>query len=96
MSGAKVSEVNLQKFMGKRISFTSSTLRNRSNEFKAELVANFRKEVIPGFENGKLKPIIDKVFDVSWDADGEKQVQASHKHMEGNQNIGKIILNFKD
>jgi tumor protein p53-inducible protein 3 len=40
---------------------------------------------MPDFQNGKLKPIIDKVFNLS-------EAAEAHKYMESNANIGKIIL----
>ena len=38
-----------------------STLRARSNEFKAELMASFEKKFGAALEAGRLKPIIDRV-----------------------------------
>jgi len=40
---------------------------------------------MPRFQQGEIKPIIDKVFD--W-----KEVQEAHRYMEANKNIGKIVL----
>lgn len=69
----------------KRANIHFSTLRNRSDQYKAELVKRFTEECIEDFKNGKLKPIIDKVFKMS-------EVGEAHKHMESNENIGKILL----
>jgi len=38
-----------------------STLRARSNEFKAELMASFQDKFGAALEAGRLKPIIDRV-----------------------------------
>ncbi|MFT6936775.1 MAG: NADPH:quinone reductase-like Zn-dependent oxidoreductase, partial [Saprospiraceae bacterium] len=41
--------------------------------------------LLPYFQNGQLKPVIDKVYD--W-----TDIRFAHEYMESNQNIGKIIL----
>lgn len=40
--------------------------RSRSNKDKAELIRSFSKDVMPGFKNKALKPIIDRVVKVDW------------------------------
>ena len=46
-----------------------------------------REKCEEGFKNGKLIPIIDKVYDMSKVAD-------AHRYMESNVSIGKIILKY--
>ena len=65
MGGYKIKEANLMKLIGKRASIHTSTLRNRSDSYKKELLANMERDCWPSFENGSLKPIIDKVFNLS-------------------------------
>ena len=38
MGGIKVKEANMMKLMGKRASILTSTLRNRDDNYKAELI----------------------------------------------------------
>lgn len=85
--------------------------RSRSNKDKAELIRSFSKDVMPGFKNKVLKPIIDRVVKVDWKditpVKTEKkknsvyllhflQVQEAHKYMESNRNIGKIVFDFQE
>lgn len=65
MGGAKVTDANMMKVLGKRASILTSTLRNRSDAYKTELVKAAAAELIPAFGDGKLKPIIDKVYDLT-------------------------------
>ena len=61
-------------------------------QYKKELVDAFSENVLPYFENGQLKPIIDSVFDFG-------DIAEAHKVMEKSTNTGKIIvkvLNEKD
>lgn len=87
MGGNKLKEVDLNKFMRKRINLTYTTLRNRSDLYKEELINSFKKEILPGFSNGTYKPIIDKIYNF-------QEINDAHLRMEENKNIGKIIINW--
>jgi NADPH:quinone reductase-like Zn-dependent oxidoreductase len=52
--------------MGKRISLISTTLKTRSDKYKADLVQDFSKTALEGFEQGVLKPIIYKTYPFDW------------------------------
>ena len=86
LGGAEVEKVNLLSIMSKCIQFTGTLLTPRSNEYKALLTKEFSENVIPYFEDKKIKPIIDTKFSL-------EDIGKAHLHMEGNQNIGKIIIN---
>ncbi|MEL0075501.1 MAG: zinc-binding dehydrogenase, partial [Ilumatobacter sp.] len=58
---------------------------NRPIEQKIATVQRFSAEVLPLFESGALRPVIDRVFDVDDVAD-------AHRHMEADLNVGKILL----
>ncbi|CAI2375102.1 unnamed protein product [Moneuplotes crassus] len=85
MGGVRIQNVNLGPLLAKRIQFLSSTLKSRTNEYKAKLVQKFSEDCIPGFESGELKPIVDSVTTLSKVAD-------AHTRMEANLNIGKIVM----
>ena len=52
MGGFKVKEgANLLKLLSKRSSILTSTLRNRSDSYKTELIKEMAEECIPAFEN---------------------------------------------
>lgn len=85
LGGAKVEMVDLRVFLKKRIKLLATTLRARSQEYKTQLTRDFAAYALPRLQDGRLKPVIDSVFD--WD-----NVRQAHEYMEQNQNIGKIIL----
>jgi NADPH:quinone reductase-like Zn-dependent oxidoreductase len=98
MSGAKLEEANLSKILMKRIQITGSTLRSRSLDYQRELTRQFVEFALPLFnqessqgntQKQKLKPTIDSIFD--WTL-----AEQAHKHMETNQNKGKIILSVSN
>jgi tumor protein p53-inducible protein 3 len=79
-------ELNLASVLMKRIQLKGSTLRARTNDYKARLVEDFSNQYLKQFTDGTLRPVIDKVFD--WN-----DAEAAHQYMENNLNKGKIILN---
>lgn len=89
MGGARVDAFHLGSLFRKRLSITASTLRNRSDAYKAELVAAFRAEAWQGFEDGTLRPVIDRIY--PW-----ADVADAHACMEANQNVGKIVLRIDE
>lgn len=85
LGGAKVEQMNLSHVLRKRLSIRGSTLRNRSDEYKAKLTREFFDAARPRIESKRVKPVIDSVFD--W-----KDVELAHQRMKRNENAGKIIL----
>lgn len=84
MGGGKV-EFNLAALMPKRASLTGTVLRARPLEEKIALAQRFSAEVIPLFESGRLKPVIDSRYPL-------EQIADAHRHMEANANVGKIVI----
>ncbi|GGE08035.1 NAD(P)H quinone oxidoreductase [Marinithermofilum abyssi] len=85
LGGPKVDGVNLLQLLMKRIHVMGTTLRSRDLDYKAQLTQEFAEQVLPLFETGKCKPVIDSVYD--W-----HHVQEAHRYIESNRNIGKIVL----
>ena len=83
--GGSRAEVDLRRLMVRRARLFGTVLRARGVEEKAALAAEFSEEVLPGFDDGSLRPVIDSAFPV------EKAAEA-HRRMELNENYGKIVL----
>ena len=86
LGGSRVEAMNLSPILRKRLTIMGSTLRNRSDKYKAELISEFQRDTAGLFEKEKLKPIIDSVYD--WE-----DAEEAHIRMKSNLNAGKIILN---
>ena len=82
--GPKV-EIPIWDVMRRRLTFTGSTLRARSVEFKAALADELRREVWPHLEGGRIRPVIHATFPLDRAAD-------SHIMMESGDHVGKIVL----
>lgn len=80
-------EFNLGMALAKRAKIIGTVLRSRSNAEKAEATRAFIEDVLPLFENGKIKPNVDKMFEI-------ENVREAHEYLESNESFGKIILEF--
>lgn len=79
LSGQKLKSCNFAPFLEKRISLLSMTLRNRSAQFKQILIENFETQILPFFDSGKIKPIIDQVLQINdWCIDALKVFEKAH------------------
>ncbi len=78
-------ELDVMPIMLKRLTFTGSTLRIRTNEFKAGLARSLEQKVWPLLAAGRCKPVLDQTFPL-------REAAAAHRRMEGGQHIGKIML----
>lgn len=85
LMGGASAEVDLGLMLTRRLTITASTLRARSVEAKAALARQLVAEVWPGFANGSLRPVIDRVLPL------ERAAEA-HAAMEASEHIGKIVL----
>jgi putative PIG3 family NAD(P)H quinone oxidoreductase len=89
MMGGSKTEIDINLILVKRLQLKGLMMRLRPLAEKRLITQHFQEKWLPLFSNGKLVPVIDSVFDY-------KDVQAAHKHMESNRNVGKIILNFAE
>lgn len=83
--GGAVTEANFANLMMKRLVHTGSTLRARSDDFKADLANALRLHVLPLLDERKVFPVMDTIFPFS-------QIQAAHQRMDEGQHIGKIVV----
>lgn len=79
------SEVNFAPLLIKRVTLTGSTLRAQSFEQKTVMTREIREHVYPHLDNGEIKPIVDRVFELA-------EVAAAHEYMQSGAHMGKIIL----
>ena len=84
LQGAKA-ELNFAQIMTRRLTITGSTLRPQSDLSKAQIASELFRNVWPLLSNGRLKPVINSVFEL-------EDVTSAHLLMESSQHIGKILL----
>lgn len=79
--------VDLFPMLVKRLTHIGSTLRSRTHDDKASILAELEQHVWPHLKNKTIKPLLYKEFPLS-DAD------KAHALMESGQHIGKVVLNL--
>lgn len=84
MGGRKV-ELDLAQILGKRLQLTGSTLRNRDDDFKAELLKELGQQVWPLFTDGRLKAQLVDTYPVAF-------AEAAYAELATNQVSGKLVL----
>ena len=84
LGGARA-EINMAQVMIRRLTLTGSTLRPRSDAFKAALADEITDNAWPLFCDGELAPVMDMSFPLA-------EAAAAHARMEAGEHIGKIVL----
>ncbi|HSL72892.1 MAG TPA: NAD(P)H-quinone oxidoreductase [Ilumatobacteraceae bacterium] len=87
LMGGGSAAVNVGAILSKRVTWIGTTLRARPVERKIALSQRFIAEVLPLFDGGRLRPVIDSRFPFDRIAD-------AHRHMEANANVGKIVIDL--
>jgi NADPH:quinone reductase len=80
-----IAEIDFRHLMIRRQTITGSTLRPRSLELKAAIVARVLRDIWPEIEAGSIRPQIDQVFELG-------DARAAHERMESSAHLGKIML----
>jgi len=85
LMGGGLTTVNAGLILTKRVHWIGTTLRNRPIEQKIQAVQAFAAEMLPLFDSGALRPVVDTTFALD-------DIAEAHRHMEADANIGKILL----
>ncbi|KAI0653539.1 hypothetical protein C8Q70DRAFT_1059251 [Cubamyces menziesii] len=89
LSGDEVSKFSLRPILYKRLRIQGSTLRARSEDYQAQLIARFKQEALHHITgssgDGQIRTYIHKVY--PW-----TEIQDAHREMEANSNSGKIVV----
>ncbi|MBD3893301.1 NAD(P)H-quinone oxidoreductase [Hydrogenophaga sp.] len=87
VQGGVQAEFNAALLLRRRLHITGSTLRARPPAFKAAIAAALREQVWPLLAQGRVKPVLYRVFDAA-------QAGAAHALMESSQHVGKLVLRW--
>jgi NADPH:quinone reductase-like Zn-dependent oxidoreductase len=85
LQGGAKAELDLSLVMTRRLSVAGSTLRARSVAEREPVMAGLLRDVWPGFADGSLRPVIDRVLPL-------ERVAEAHAAMEASEHVGKIVL----
>lgn len=85
VDGVMSAKIDLEALHSKRLRLFGVSNKLRSAAERAETVRGFVRDVLPAMADGRVRPVIDKVFDFA-------QLPGAKAYMESNAQIGKIIL----
>lgn len=84
LAGQKT-EIDLKNIYVRNVRIVGSTLRSRTPEVKAQILAELVKNVWPKVESGEVKPTIYKVLPI-------QKAEEAHDILYRGQNVGKVVL----
>ncbi len=87
LTSGREARIDLGMALSKRLKLIGTTLRARAIEEKAKVTRAFAAEVVPLLANGRLRPNVDRVFEV-------KDIRGAHEYLESNESFGKVMLEF--
>lgn len=82
---AATAHVDIRSLVRRRLTITGSTLRPRPSSYKGRIAKELVDQVFPLLEDGRIVTRIHAVVALS-------QVQAAHRILDENRQIGKVVL----
>ncbi len=83
--GGTQGEIDMGDFFRRGIKLIGSTLRSRSSEMKAEILAGLEKQLWPSFSSGKIKVLIHRTLPIT-------SAEEAHSILQHQENLGKVVL----
>ncbi len=87
LAGVKT-EIDLKNIYVRNVRIIGSTLRSRTPEVKAEILAQLVRDVWPKVTAGLVKPTIYKVLPIT-------EAAEAHDILQRGENVGKVVLEVK-
>jgi NADPH2:quinone reductase len=85
VDGVMKSEIDIEALHSKRLKLFGVSNKMRNAAQRAVTVEGFKKDFLPLFASGKLKPLIDRVYDF-------KDLPQAKARMESDAHVGKIVV----
>jgi putative PIG3 family NAD(P)H quinone oxidoreductase len=79
--------LDLRRVLGRRLTLRGTVLRARPLPEKVEVTEAFARQVLPLVAEGRLRPVVDRVFPLERIAD-------AHRHLASNETFGKVVIDL--
>ena len=83
--GSATATVPVGLLLSRRVHWVGTVLRGRPVEEKIAVSRRCEHDLVPLFESGALRPVIDRRFPLD-------DVAAAHEYVASNANVGKVLL----
>jgi len=80
--------LDIEALHSKRLTLFGVSNRLRTAAQRAETVRGFTRDLLPYFQDGRVRPLVDKVF-------GFEELPAAIKFMEADAQVGKIVVRVR-
>jgi putative PIG3 family NAD(P)H quinone oxidoreductase len=87
LAGRYADNLDMALLLTKRATITGTTLRNRSDAYKASLISDFATVCLPAFATGELVVNLDTHYNIS-------DINKPHARLESNDTKGKIVVSW--
>ena len=81
----QLTTIDLKNIYVRNVRIIGSTLRSRTPEVKAQILANLVRDVWPKVEAGSVRPTIYKVLPIT-------KAEDAHDILYRGENVGKVVL----
>ena len=88
LTAGATAQFNMGLLLRKRLTIVGTVLRARPLEEKIALARDFSERGVPLFEDGRFKPVVDRVVPF-------EEIRTAHQLMESNKTFGKIVLRWE-
>lgn len=85
LDGTLTAEIDLAALHAKRLRLFGVSNKLRSPAERALTVRAFEKDFLPYFADGRIAPVVDRVFPIA-------ELPAAHRYFESNAMIGKVVV----
>lgn len=85
VDGSLSSEIDLDAVHARRLTIFGVSNKLRTAEQRAETVRGFVADVLPAFADGRIRPLVDRVYPL-------EELPQAKSRMEANLHAGKIVL----
>jgi NADPH:quinone reductase-like Zn-dependent oxidoreductase len=89
VDGVLKGEMDIEALHAKRLTLFGVSNKLRSAEQRAQSVRGFVADILPAIADGRIQPIIDRVF--AFD-----ELPAAKARMESNAHLGKIVVRMQE
>ena len=88
LTAGATASLNMGLLLRKRLTMVGTVLRARPLEEKITLAREFSERMVPLFDSGRLRPVVDRVF-------AFEEIRDAHRLMQSNGTFGKIVLAWR-
>jgi NADPH:quinone reductase len=85
VDGVMRSEIDLEALHSKRLRLFGVSNKLRTAPQRAETVRGFVRDVLPALDDGRIRPVVDKVFPLD-------ELPAAKAYMQSDAQVGKIVV----